>query len=165
MSNSNGSSSTLSTLRIQSSQRSPTSSAIRPSPKSSWRRHSSITSSLPARLGTLSLGRPLVALQRMQEPLPVLSCHLPSDLIETKPRVMGLPERLLLLGRDIDRVRLAVSGELQVQVWPMAPCRIPRASARGIAALPRHFGQRAMHHEMRRARHLGDQCVLTHDAG
>src|SRR6266850_5662070 len=104
MSNSNGSSSTLSTLRIQSSHRSPTSSAIRPSPKLSWRRHSSITSGLPACLGPLNLGRLLVRVERLHEPLPVVPRQPPGDLIEAKPRVMGLPEHLLLLGRDIDRV-------------------------------------------------------------
>src|SRR6185436_12332734 len=112
MSSSNASSSTLSTLRIQSSQRSPTSSAMRPSPKLSWRRHSSITSSLRASLGPMSLGRLLECLQGLQETLSVVRSHLLGDRIEALPSTMGLPQSLLLLGRDIDRVRLAVGGEL-----------------------------------------------------
>src|SRR5664279_1380605 len=161
MSSSNGSSSTLSTLRIQSSQRSPTSSAMRPSPKLSWRRHSSITSSLRALLGSLRLGRLLERIQGLQEALSVLRGHLLGDRIEAPPSMMGLPERLLLLGWDIDRVRLAVGSELQVEVRPVPPRRVRRTSARGIAALPRHLGQRAMHHEVRQLCQLSGSTGLT----
>jgi len=109
----------------------------------------------------MSLGRLLECLQGLQETLSVVRSHLLGDRIEALPSTMGLPQSLLLLGRDIDRVRLAVGGELQVQVRPVTSRRIRRTRARWVAALTRYLGQRAMHHDVRQRCQFGGQRILT----
>ena len=110
---------------------------------------------LGSRLGAAGFGPLLVAVERAQKALTVGAGKRCADFLEPQPGLMRIAQRRCVVGRDIDRMRLALGAELQVQVRPVPALRIPGTRAARVAALASDLRERALDHPQRRFGEFG----------
>src|ERR1022692_3829388 len=136
-------SSTWSAGRIQSSHKSVTSSAMRPSPKLSWARRASIMGGLLCR-GRLS--RLLFLLPPPPQLFAVEGGQCTADLPKLSPGLLSFTGGRRVFWRDIQRTALSIQAIGDVQVRAMEALGIATADALGIAATTGGLRQPALDH-------------------